>query len=43
MRGLPLVEAVHFGMIAGAAAVLGSGIQLCRFSDFEPSPQYRRR
>ena len=34
-RGLPLAEAVHFGMAAGAAALLGSGTQLCRLSDVE--------
>ena len=34
-RGLPLHEAVHFGMAAGAAALLGSGTQLCRLSDVE--------
>jgi len=34
-RGLPLREAVRFGMAAGAAALLGSGTQLCRRSDVE--------
>ena len=34
-RGLPLRDAVHFGMAAGAAALLGSGTQLCRRSDVE--------
>jgi 6-phosphofructokinase 2 len=35
LRGLPLREAVRFGMAAGAAALLGSGTQLCRASDVE--------
>jgi 6-phosphofructokinase 2 len=34
-RGLPLRDAVHFGMAAGAAALLGSGTQLCRRNDVE--------
>ena len=34
-RGLPLREAVRFGMAAGAAALLGSGAQLCRLDDVE--------
>lgn len=34
-RGLPLRHAVRFGMAAGAAALLGSGTQLCRRSDVE--------
>jgi 6-phosphofructokinase 2 len=34
-RGLPLRDAVRFGMAAGAAALLGSGTQLCRHSDVE--------
>ena len=34
-RGLSLHEAVGFGMAAGAAALLGSGTQLCRLSDVE--------
>jgi 1-phosphofructokinase family hexose kinase len=34
-RGLQLAEAVHFGMAAGAAALLGSGTQLCRLPDVE--------
>jgi 6-phosphofructokinase 2 len=34
-RGLPLSNAVRFGMAAGAAALLGSGTQLCRRSDVE--------
>ena len=34
-RGLPLREAVRFGMAAGAAALLGSGTQLCRRSEVE--------
>jgi len=34
-RGLPLHGAVRFGMAAGAAALLGSGTQLCRRSDVE--------
>ena len=34
-RGLALSEAVRFGMAAGAAALLGSGTQLCRRSDVE--------
>src|SRR6516165_7920923 len=34
-RGLPLREAVRFGLAAGAAALLGSGTELCRRSDVE--------
>ncbi len=34
-RGLELREAVRFGMAAGAAALLGSGTQLCRRGDVE--------
>ncbi len=34
-RDLPLREAVRFGMAAGAAALLGSGTQLCRPDDVE--------
>jgi 6-phosphofructokinase 2 len=34
-RSLPLHEAVGFGMAAGAAALLGSGTQLCRLADVE--------
>ena len=34
-RGLALHEAVRFGLAAGAAALLGSGTQLCRRSDVE--------
>lgn len=34
-RGLPLRQAVRFGMAAGAAALLGSGTQLCRRADVE--------
>ena len=34
-RGLSLREAVRFGMAAGAAALLGSGTQLCRLADVE--------
>jgi 6-phosphofructokinase 2 len=34
-RGLGLSEAVRFGMAAGAAALLGSGTELCRRSDVE--------
>ena len=34
-RGLALREAVRFGMAAGAAALLGSGTELCRRSDVE--------
>jgi 6-phosphofructokinase 2 len=34
-RGLPMRDAVRFGMAAGAAALLGSGTQLCRRSDVE--------
>ena len=34
-RGLPLRDAVHFGMAAGAAALLGNGTQLCRRNDVE--------
>ncbi len=34
-RGLPIREAVRFGTAAGAAALLGSGTQLCRREDVE--------
>lgn len=34
-RGLPLDESVRFGTAAGAAAMLGSGTQLCRREDVE--------
>jgi 6-phosphofructokinase 2 len=34
-RGLPLRDAAHFGMAAGAAALLGSKTQLCRRNDVE--------
>ena len=34
-RGLPLREAVCFGLAAGAAALLGSGTELCRRSDVD--------
>ena len=34
-RGLTLREAVRFGMAAGAAALLGTGTQLCRRDDVE--------
>jgi 6-phosphofructokinase 2 len=34
-RGLTLREAVRFGLAAGAAALLGSGTELCRRSDVE--------
>jgi 6-phosphofructokinase 2 len=34
-RGLPIREAVQFGIAAGAAALLGSGTQLCRPEDVE--------
>jgi 6-phosphofructokinase 2 len=34
-RGLPLRDAVRFGIAAGAAALLGSGTQLCRQADVE--------
>ncbi len=34
-RGLPLHEAVRFGMAAGAAALLGSGTELCRRADVD--------
>jgi 6-phosphofructokinase 2 len=34
-RGLALREAVRFGMAAGAAALLGSGTELCRRTDVE--------
>ncbi|HEV2333938.1 MAG TPA: 1-phosphofructokinase family hexose kinase [Stellaceae bacterium] len=34
-RGLPLREAVRFGMAAGAAALLGTGTELCRRADVE--------
>ncbi len=34
-RALPVPEAVRLGMAAGAAALLGSGTQLCRQADVE--------
>jgi 6-phosphofructokinase 2 len=34
-RGLPIREAVRFGIAAGAAALLGSGTQLCQREDVE--------
>ena len=34
-REMPLRDAVRFGMAAGAAALLGSGTQLCRRDDVE--------
>jgi 6-phosphofructokinase 2 len=34
-RGLPMREAVRLGIAAGAAALLGSGTQLCRREDVE--------
>src|SRR6516162_1451086 len=34
-REMPLREAVRFGLAAGAAALLGSGTELCRRSDVE--------
>jgi 6-phosphofructokinase 2 len=34
-RDMPLRDAVRFGMAAGAAALLGSGTQLCRRNDVE--------
>lgn len=34
-RGLAIPEAVRFGLAAGAAALLGSGTQLCRLDDVE--------
>src|SRR6516162_1063904 len=34
-RALPLRKAVRFGLAAGAAALLGSGTELCRRSDVE--------
>ena len=34
-RGLPLHEAVRFGVAAGAAALLGAGTELCRRADVE--------
>jgi 6-phosphofructokinase 2 len=34
-RGLPLHDAVRFGMAAGAAALLGFGTELCRRTDVE--------
>lgn len=35
MRGLPLLEAVRFGVAAGAAAVMAQGTGLCRREDAE--------
>jgi len=34
-RGLPLHEAVRFGMAAGVAALLGAGTELCRRADVD--------
>jgi 6-phosphofructokinase 2 len=34
-RGRSLIEAVRFGIAAGAAALLGAGTQLCRLDDVE--------
>jgi len=34
-RGLPLDEAIRFGMAAGAAALFGVGTELCRRADVE--------
>ena len=34
-RSLALNQAIRFGMVAGAAALLGSGTALCRFADVE--------
>ena len=34
-RGRPLIEAVRFGMAAGAAALLATGTQLCHLDDVE--------
>ncbi len=34
-RGLPVVEAVRFGVAAGAAAVMTPGTELCRREDAE--------
>jgi 6-phosphofructokinase 2 len=34
-RNLPLLAALRFGIAAGAAALLGSGTQLCRLADVE--------
>ena len=34
-RGLPLQEAIRFGMAAGAAALFGVGTELCRRADVE--------
>jgi 6-phosphofructokinase 2 len=34
-RGLPLHEAVRFGMAAGTAALFGAGTELCRRADVE--------
>jgi 6-phosphofructokinase 2 len=39
-RGLALSEAVRFGMAAGAAALLGSGTELCRRADVERLYQF---
>jgi 6-phosphofructokinase 2 len=35
VRGLPLLEAVRFGVAAGSAAVMTSGTELCRREDAE--------
>ena len=34
-RGLPLHDAVRFGMAAGTAALFGFGTELCRRTDVE--------
>jgi 6-phosphofructokinase 2 len=35
VRGLPLIEAVRFGVAAGSAAVMSTGTDLCRREDAE--------
>ena len=35
VRGLPMIEAVRFGVAAGAAAVMATGTGLCRRDDTE--------
>jgi 6-phosphofructokinase 2 len=35
VRGLPLLEAIRFGVAAGAAAVMAQGTGLCRREDAE--------
>jgi 6-phosphofructokinase 2 len=46
-RGLPLHEAVRFGMAAGAASLLGAGTELCRRADvdrlYQPLPAIERQ